>query len=281
MNAVDAPLLIFSHANSFPAGTYTKLFRELGRRGLQVQAIPQLGYDPNYPVTDNWPHLVQQLLDFAQPHIQSHRGPVYWVGHSLGGFLSLMAAALQPELAQGVVLIDSPMLGGWRASLLGVSKRTALIGSISPGAISRKRVQSWDDAAAALRHFQSKKAFARWDPEVLADYIRYGTHDAPTARGTRRVLSFQRDIETRIYNTLPDHLDRLFRKHPLACPVAFIGGRYSREMKQAGMALTEKITQGRVLMLDGGHLVPMEKPIVTAAAIETTVLNLASLKPTR
>ena len=281
MSTAAKPLLIFSHANSFPAGTYTKLFGELQRRSLQVQAIPQLGHDPRYPVTDNWPHLVQQLLDFARPHIQGHTGPVYWIGHSLGGFLSLMAAALQPQWAQGVVLIDSPIVGGWRASLLGMSKRTALIGSLSPGAISRKRVQSWENEAAALRHFQSKKAFARWDPEVLVDYIRHGTHDEVTARGTRRVLSFQRDIETRIYNTLPDHLDRLFKKHPLTCPVAFIGGRYSREMKQVGTALTEKVTQGRMLMLDGGHLVPMEKPIVTAAAIETAVLNLASLKPTR
>ena len=51
-------------------------------------------------------------------------------------------------------------------------------------------------------------------------------------------------------------------------------------MRQAGQALTEKVTQGRMLMLDGGHLVPMEKPLVTAAAIETAVLNLDSLKPT-
>lgn len=279
--STDTPLLIFSHANSFPAGTYSKLFAELNRRGLLTQAIPQLGHDPRYPVTNNWPHLVQQLVDFAGPHIRAHRGPVYWVGHSLGGFLSLMAAALHPSMAKGVVLIDAPILGGWRAHLVGMGKRTALIGSFSPGAISRKRVQSWEDENAALRHFQSKKAFARWDPDVLADYIHHGTRDEHSARGTRRVLSFQREIETSIYNTLPDHLDRLFRKHPLTCPVAFIGGRYSREMKQAGTALTEKICKGRMLMLDGGHLVPMEKPMATAAAIETAVLNLVGLTPTR
>jgi hypothetical protein len=31
------------------------------------------------------------------------------------------------------------------------------------------------------------------------------------------------------------------------------------------------------MMLDGGHLFPMEKPTVTAAAIETALLNLKSL----
>ena len=99
--------------------------------------------------------------------------------------------------------------------------------------------------------------------------------------GKSRRLSFRREIEAKIYSTMPHDLLREFRRHPHQCPVAFIGGRYSREMRQVGTALTEKVTQGRMLMLDGGHLVPMEKPIVTAAAIETAVLNLASLKPTR
>ena len=39
------------------------------------------------------------------------------------------------------------------------------------------------------------------------------------------VLSFDREVETAIYNTLPHNLDRLLRRHPLQCPVGFIGGR--------------------------------------------------------
>jgi hypothetical protein len=31
-------------------------------------------------------------------------------------------------------------------------------------------------------------------------------------------------------------------------------------------------------MIDGTHLVPMEKPMVTAAAIEASILNMLSLK---
>jgi len=43
------------------------------------------------------------------------------------------------------------------------------------------------------------------------------------------------------------------------------------------MALTARVTQGRTMMLDGTHLFPMEKPLVTAAAVEAALLNLASL----
>ena len=90
----------------------------------------------------------------------------------------------------------------------------------------------------------------------------------------KRVLSFDRAVETAIYNTIPDNLDRLLKRHPLKCPVAFIGGRHSVEMRQVGMAMTEKITKGRIMMLDGSHLFPMEQPVATAAAIEASLLNL-------
>ena len=264
--------IVFSHANSFPASTYRVLFKDLRSRGFGVKAIEKFGHHPDYPVTDNWPHLVQQLIDFTEPLVQKSGQPVWLVGHSLGGFLSLMAAARKPSITCGVVLIDSPILGGWRSTALGLAKTTQLVGSISPGAISRQRRNSWPSAEDAMAHFRSKKAFAKWDPQVLADYIDKGTVDVDG----KRVLAFDRDVETRIYNTLPDILDRLFRRHPIKCPVSFIGGRDSQEMQQVGMAMTESITKGRIMMLDGSHLFPMEKPLATAAALEATLRNMGA-----
>jgi pimeloyl-ACP methyl ester carboxylesterase len=267
------PPIIFSHANSFPASTYRVLFAHLRARGFAVRALDKLGHDPAYPVSDNWRHLVQQLADFARLEVDEAGEPAFLVGHSLGGFLSLMAAARHPELACGVLLIDSPVLGGWRANALGMAKTTQLFGAVSPGAVSRQRRNSWPSVAATWEHFRHKKAFARWDPLVLQDYVEHGTHE----EDGKRVLNFDRAIETAIYNTVPDNLDRLLRRHPLKCPVAFIGGSHSVEMKQIGMALTEKITRGRITMLDGSHLFPMEQPLATAAAIEASLLNLDHL----
>lgn len=264
-------LIVFSHANSFPAGTYQVLFKSLRARGFTVKAVDRFGHDPKYPVSNNWPHLVQQLADFARAQVERAGEPAFLVGHSLGGFLSLMCAARHPTLARGVLLIDSPILGGWRATTLGVIKRTQLVGSVSPGRVSRKRKDRWPDAATAHAHFAHKKAFARWDPQVLQDYIAHGTHEAADGQ---RVLSFERDVETAIYNTLPDNLDALLRRHPLRCPAAFIGGTRSAEMKQVGMAMTERVVKGRTMMLDGSHLFPMEKPLATAAAIEAALRGL-------
>ncbi|MHB1198181.1 MAG: alpha/beta hydrolase [Polaromonas sp.] len=272
------PLIIFSHGNSFPASTYGVLFQSLKARGFQVKAIEKFGHDPRYPVTSNWPHLVQQLADFASNEVEKSGQAAFLVGHSLGGFLSLMCAAEHPMLGglpvRGVLLIDAPVLGGWRATALSVAKRAELVGSIMPGAISRKRRQQWLGRDEVLAHFRGKKAFAKWDERVLRDYIEHGTHEAPTEQGHQRLLSFDRDVETAIYNTLPDNLDRLLKANPLKCPVAFIGARQSSEMKQVGMGMTEKVTRGRIMMLDGSHLFPMEKPLATAAAIEAALLNM-------
>lgn len=272
-------LIIFSHANSFPASTYGSLFKSLRARGFAVRAPAMLGHDPKYPVTSNWPHLVQQVADFASEEIEKQGEGAWLVGHSLGGFLSLMCAARHPKLGghaiKGVLLLDSPVIGGWRARTLGLAKHTQLVGSISPGKTSRKRRNNWPDAQAALAHFASKPAFARWEPQVLRDYIEHGTHDY----NGQRVLNFDRDVETRIYNTLPHNLDRLLRRHPLQCPVAFVGGTASLEMKQVGMTMTHKVVNfrahpERLAMMEGSHLFPMEKPADTAAMIEQVLKSL-------
>ena len=264
-----APRIIFSHGNSFPASTYGVVLDSLRDRGFQVDAVEKYGHDPRYPVTNNWPNLVQQLADFAREK-QGQSEPAFLVGHSLGGILSLMCAARHPELARGVLLIDSPVLGGWRATTLGLAKRTALVGSVSPGRISQKRRNHWPSAQDAWDNFIGKKTFARWDPQVLRDYIDHGTHD----EGGQRVLSFDRDVETAIYNGLPHKIDSLLKRKPLKCPVAFIGGTQSAEMRQAGSELTHKVVKGRIMMIEGTHLFPMEKPLATAAAIEASLRNL-------
>ena len=277
MPTTAKPLIVFSHGNSFPASTYGVMTASLEKRGYSVKAIEKLGHDPAYPVTSNWPHLVQQLADFSAAQVKKTGQAAWLVGHSLGGFLSLMCAMQHPEIGgkpiRGVVLLDAPVIGGWRAAGLGLAKRTRLVSSVSPGAISHKRRHQWATQADALTHFSGKKMFARWHAQSLQDYIEHGTHDAEG----QRALSFDRVVETAIYNTLPDNLENLLKRHPLKCPVTFIGGSQSQEIRQVGMALTEKVTKGRIMMLDGTHLFPMENPLASAAAVETALLNMANI----
>ena len=185
-----------------------------------------------------------------------------------------MCAARHPELAKGVVLLDSPLIGGWRANTLNLVKRTPFLKTMSPSFVSRKRKNSWQDRDAVFDHFKSKKVFAKWDEQVLHDYIDHGTLETVIASNAARTLSFDRDVETAIYDTLPHNLSALLRGNPLKCKVAFVGGRQSIEMRRVGMAMTKQVTRGRISMLDGTHLFPMEKPLAAAAAVEASLRNL-------
>jgi pimeloyl-ACP methyl ester carboxylesterase len=257
-----APTIVFAHANGFPAGTYEALFEVWRAAGYRVAAPARLGHDPAFPVVSNWRPTRDELIGFIEA--QAAGAPVHLVGHSLGGYVSLLAACRRPDLAASVVLLDSPVVTGWRAHSLQMIKLAGLVGRVTPGRVSKTRRYQWPSADDALRHFAAKNVFARWQPRVLRDYIAAGTE--PDGGGGVR-LAFRRDIETRFYNTVPHHLGAVLHRHPPQCPVSFIGGTQSVEVRQVGLAGTKAVTRGRMAWIDGPHLYPMEQPQLTAEAV--------------
>lgn len=75
--------VVFSHANSFALPTYRLLFSLLQKRGIEATGVQRFGHDAQRPVTNNWPHLVDELIEFADQEVQRLGQPVYLVGHSL------------------------------------------------------------------------------------------------------------------------------------------------------------------------------------------------------
>jgi hypothetical protein len=147
----------------------------------------------------------------------------------------------------------------------------------SPGAISQRRRVLWDSEDDVMSHFLDKGKFARWHPEVLRDYVQKGT--LAQGDGTQRVLSFDRQIETDIYNHLPHVMPQVLASGPMPFPVGFIGGRQSKEVRKAGLGLTRRITQGRMRMVEGSHLFPMEAPLETAALVDEWLKANLALPP--
>jgi pimeloyl-ACP methyl ester carboxylesterase len=134
---------------------------------------------------------------------------------------------------------------------------------VSPGRVARTRRHEWPSREAVQAHFAAKSVFARWDPRVLADYVASGFEE----RDGRTVLGFQREIETHIYDTLPHHVGTVLRRHPPHCPIAFLAGTQSAEVRQAGLAPSRALAKERFTWIDGGHLFPMERPDQTAAEV--------------
>ena len=86
----------------------------------------------------------------------------------------------------------------------------------------------------------------------------------PDAQGRR--LLFDRDIEHRIYATLPTRSVHRAAQH-VSAPMGFIAGRRSREVAQIGLRATRARVGTRLAWVDGSHLYPMERPGETAQAI--------------
>jgi len=264
--------IVFAHANGFPAGTYEPIFDVWRREGWRVEAPARFSHDARYPVTSNWPRLRDQLTDFI---VANDLAGAMLVGHSLGGLVSLMTACRRPDLVGGLVMLDSPIVTGWRAHSVHMAKRAGLIERVGPGAIARKRRHEWPSREAVHAHFAAKSAFARWDPRMLEAYVKAGFEEVED----KVVLAVRREIETRIYNTLPHHVPALLRKHPPRCAVGFIAGTRSAEMRQGGFASSHKLAGDRWRWIEGTHLYPMERPDDTAMLVLELLNSMQPVAP--
>lgn len=254
------PYLHFSHANSFPAGSYRKFLNVLAPH-YQIGHIETLGHDPRYPVTDCWPHLVEQTIHYVEQHYPE---PVIALGHSLGGVLSFMAARQRPDLFRAVVMLDSPVLTRSACAVLWLGKRLGFIERLSPGGgqtLRRRRL--WPSRDAAYAHFRRKKMFASWDPDCLRDYIEAGTHPDPSGEGVR--LAFSPEVESSIYSSLP-HYFPSWRSADRP-PIGFIGGESSEYLRRADLIQMRRRFGIEIMQIKGGHLFPFERPDEAAGMV--------------
>jgi len=261
---MSRPLLHFAHGNSYPAGTYTRLLALLGEH-YDVRTLDMHGHDPRHPVGDGWTTLVDELVE----HLEGYGQPAILVGHSLGGALCLMAARRRPDLAPCVVMLDSPVVAGWRALAWRLAKMVGWGVRLSPARFAHKRRELWADRDAARAHFGAKPIFQAWAPGALDDYMEHGL--APHPDGV--TLRFKRTTEAAIYATLPHHMGDVIRP-PFPVPVGFIAGTESEEMRQAGLGATRRLVGPNLVMIEGGHLYPLEKPQETARLTHAMVQRL-------
>lgn len=257
-------IIHFSHANGFPAETYRKFFHYL-KQHYQVRFINMHGHDPDYPVTDNWHILVQELMDYIT---RTYQEPVVGVGHSLGGVLTFMAAVQRPELFTAIILLDSPVFGSFRSRLLQFAKQVRLIDRVTPAHRAKARRDEWPNYAEAVAYFRSKALFHHFDPDCVEDYVRYGTFKS--AHGIK--LKFDKAIEYQIFRTLPHHLSRY--RGQLQIPGAIIYGTQSIFVRPSDVANMQKYFHIKGVPITGGHLFPFECPQLAAETVNNVILNI-------
>jgi pimeloyl-ACP methyl ester carboxylesterase len=241
------------------------MFSHLQRFSLSW--IDAIGMDPRYPPTEGWPHLVEELIS----KLESIGEPVLGVGHSLGGYLNYLAAVRRPELFRAIVLLDAPIIGPFRGSMLGATKRLGIVDRVTPAGATRDRRSTWDSREEAKAHFRSRKLFARFAPECLEDYVRHGLVE----EGGKLRLKIDPRIEYQIYRTIPHDMMRHLPK--LRVPAFFLGGADSdvvRRIRLAGMR-----PKFRLRKVPGGHLFPLEHPRESARSIVQALDDLGAAPP--
>lgn len=245
--------LFFAHANGFPSETYRKLFSLL-EPDFRIHRLEQHGHDPRFPVNDNWGNLVGELIE----SLERLDGPVWGVGHSLGGILHFHTALCRPELYRGVVMLDAPLLTAVDRLAIRAAKRFGFIDRLTPAGRSLGRRDRFDDAEQARRYFSGKTLFRNFDPDCLDDYIRHGL--TAVEQGLR--LRFDPAIEINIYRNVPHTVPG--RPNGLKVPLAIVRGRESRTVLPYHLRVARRLPHGECLSVPGGHMFPLERPQHTA-----------------
>ena len=248
----------FAHANGFPAKTYTKLFSYLAD-DFEIGYLERHAHNPKFPVTDGWNRLVDELREVIET---DYSEKIIGVGHSLGGILHFLLAVQKPELYKALILLDAPIISRFSSFGIKVLKQFNLMEKLSPARVTKFRRSFWETKEQMFEHFLAKEKFAKFDREVLRDYIEYGTTE--TEKGVK--LFFEPKIEAKIYQTLPDFLPKMRGK--LRVPAAYIGGNNSEEAKLSRIGFMKKNFPFEFLFLEGSHLFPLEKPEETARLIK-------------
>lgn len=252
---VSKPILHFSHANGFPAASYAAMLGLLWR-DYRIGAIEAIGTDPRYPVSEGWTRLVDQLIDTLE---RDYGGvPVFGVGHSLGAYLSFLAAAKRPDLFRAIVMLDAPVIGPVKGRLLGATKRIGIVDRVTPAGATRDRRAEWESREEAKAHFRTRKLFRRFTEECLDDYVRHGLVEV----NGRLKLKIDPAVEYQIYRTVPHDMHRYLRG--LEVPAGIAGGTHSDVLRRVGMSQMRRFRKRRV---PGGHLFPFEHPREAASAV--------------
>ena len=252
--------LLFLHANGYPAGVYRQFLAALARHH-PVAAIDVIAaaHGPGR----GWRNLLTQVLARVDALPDE---PLALVGHSMGGYLAAMAAARRPTRVMQVVLIDAPLVGGWRGAVLTASHASGLSRKVGPAPIAARRRMHWPSREDARRHLADKPFVQRWAPGVLEDFVRAGLHEHP---GGGVTLAIPRETERDVYATIA-HRDALLavrRLRARGTPVGFITGSHSEETRLAGREQNRRFWGANWVELPTGHLVPMEAPEACARAV--------------
>ena len=258
------PVVVFAHANGYPPGSYRALLTPLATkfRVFTVEHRPFWADQPA-PARLDWDVYAEDLLETLRRETQA---PVFFMGHSMGAVISVLAALKNPQACRGIVAIDPVLLPRrlWLPNqvLQRIGKDLPMVRS------ALRRPGLFASHQAAFDFYRAKRPFRRLTDESLWDYVREG--HAEQADGSV-VLRWSGAWEACVYRSAPPVIQRLRR---LTLPMVGIVGADSEVISPLSLAQWRR-AQPRTAIetLPGGHLLPLENPSACLPIIEDFLLE--------
>lgn len=258
------PLLHFAHATGFNAATYQTVLGPLAAH-FRIWATDLRGHGFTTAKADPATLKVWTIYaDDLAALLGTVDEPVCLSGHSMGGAISLLCAARQPDKVAGLVLVDPvliPPLAIIHSRLrrfLGLKPTTPLI----EGARRRRPVFASRDAMVDA--YTGRGAFATWPVEVIRDYVNGGTRDREDGQVE---LTCAPAWEAATFQSAGSLVGGMVKQ--ITCPVTILQAEHFSTLRGGMAAMLRRRQPGwRIDQVPGtSHFLPMEKPDVVRAVM--------------
>ena len=255
--------LHFLHGTGFSALTFATLASHLPKDwSLWLTDVPGHGHSqqPRHRMP-NWQEMADMVAAalYQQANVQRD-GPIVGIGHSMGGVLTLLAAARYPDLFSRIVLLDPVLfkpeiiVAQHLMRVSGAWKHSSLVRSVS------KRRAVWSDKEAMFNYLSEKPFYRPWHPQVLTDFV-----NSATKMNEEQEVQLACDPrwEGSIFGSYPKGLWRSVRK--VNAPVDILVATKSYGFIPGAVKKASKINPLIKWQAFGDtHCFPMEQPEETA-----------------
>jgi len=264
------PLLHFVHGNGFCGLSYWAMLRRLsGHYDLFLSDVQGHGDSDAGNQFDGWQLSVQRLFAVIERFAPEWgEVPVQGVGHSFGGVLTLLLAALHPQLFSSIVVLD-PVL--FPPELMQAEIESRQRGESPMARDARLRTALWPSRAAAWRHLHQRGGYKGWSDEAFACFIDHALYADDD--GQYR-LKCPPQIEAAIYSSVPLDYWRLIPQ--IDCPGAILHGDSTMPFMAPAVARALQLNPGlQAEQVTGGHCFMQEQPAATAERVAQWLQRLA------
>ncbi|WP_445116187.1 alpha/beta fold hydrolase [Acinetobacter sp. WZC-1] len=264
------PLIHFAHANGVPSRVYQQLFDQL-KDEYDIIYVPLIGPDRRYPISSNWPHLVDQIVDSIVQQSQGRK--VIGLGHSLGSVLTFMASCSRPELFSQVIMLDPPLILGKASFIFQMAKLFSpkMVDRITPAGLSIRRRDHWESRQQAYALLRNKGFYQHFDEACFQAYIDYALSHDPARGGV--TLTIPRADEVAIFRTNPS-LWWLPMPGPRV-PIHLMTGDQSPFYQKGFPQIAKRKLGIAFSVTEGGHMFPLERPVQVAELIRHRIREQA------